>query len=145
MACELCESDGGALVWRDNQCRVVHVAEPGYPGFCRAIWNAHVAEMTDLTEDERARLMRVVFTVEAVLRERLRPGKINLASLGNVTPHLHWHVIPRFRDDPHFPNPIWGALIRQPNPLARTSPDLAAALARELSRLKADRLMDKKT
>jgi len=135
MACELCESDGGALVWRDNQCRVVHVAEPGYPGFCRAIWNAHVAEMTDLTEDERARLMHVVFTVEAVLREQLRPGKINLASLGNVTPHLHWHVIPRFRDDPHFPNPIWGTLIRQPNPLARMSPDLAAALARELSRL----------
>jgi len=135
MKCELCESDGGALVWRDDQCRVVHVAEPGYPGFCRAIWNAHVAEMTDLTEDDRARLMRVVFTVEAVLRERLLPDKINLACLGNVTPHLHWHVIPRFRDDPHFPNPIWGTLIRQPNPRSRTDPELAAALAQKLSRL----------
>ena len=135
MACELCETDGGALVWRDKQCRVVHVAEPGYPGFCRAIWNAHVAEMTDLAKDDRARLMRVVFTVEAVLRARLLPDKINLACLGNVTPHLHWHVIPRFRDDPHFPNPIWGELIRQPNPRARTDPELAAALARELSRL----------
>ena len=135
MSCELCESDGGALVWRDNQCRVVQVAEPGYPGFCRAIWNAHVAEMTELAEDERARLMRVVFTVEAVLRERLLPDKINLACLGNFTPHLHWHVIPRFRDDPHFPNPIWGALIRQPNPQSRTDPELATALARKLSRL----------
>ena len=135
MTCELCDSDGGALVWRDNQCRVVLVAEPGYPGFCRAIWNAHVAEMTDLAEDERARFMRVVFTVEAVLREQLLPDKINLACLGNVTPHLHWHVIPRFRDDPHFPNPIWGALIRQPNPRSRTDPKLAAALARILSRL----------
>ena len=135
MSCELCESDGGALVWRDSQCRVVHVAEPGYPGFCRAIWNAHVAEMTDLAEDERARLMRVVFTVEAVLRERLLPDKINLACLGNVTPHLHWHVIPRFRDDPHFPNPIWGTLIRQPIPRSRTDPELATALARKLSRL----------
>ena len=106
MACELCEDDGGIVIWRNDDCRVVHVDEPGYPGFCRAIWNKHVREMTDLTMDERARFMRVVFTVEAALRELLHPDKVNLASLGNATPHLHWHVIPRFSDDPHFPNPI---------------------------------------
>ncbi len=135
MSCELCESDGGALIWRNEDCRVVGVAEPGYPGFCRAIWNAHVSEMTDLTEAERARLMRVVFTVEAALRELLRPDKINLASLGNVTPHLHWHVIPRFRDDPHFPNPIWGAQVRQPDAPARARADIMKALAGKLSGL----------
>jgi diadenosine tetraphosphate (Ap4A) HIT family hydrolase len=78
------------------------------------IWAAHVKEMTDLPEDARAHFMQVVFAVEAVLREVLRPHKLNLASLGNITPHLHWHVIPRFADDPHFPNPIWGARIRAP-------------------------------
>ena len=51
--------------------------------------------------------------MEAVLRDVLRPHKLNLASLGNITPHLHWHVIPRFPDDPHFPNPIWGTQLRQ--------------------------------
>ena len=107
MACELCEGDGGELIWRDEQCRVVCVQEPGYPGFCRVIWNAHVAEMTDLDGSERTRLMRVVFAVEAGLRALLRPEKINLASLGNLVPHLHWHVIPRYRDDRHFPNAIW--------------------------------------
>lgn len=135
MACELCEGDGGRLIWRGDDCRVVHVDEPGYPAYCRAIWNAHVKEMTDLSAPERARFMRVVFTLEAVLRELLRPEKINLASLGNVTPHLHWHVIARFRDDPHFPNPIWGSPIRQPDSLRRASADIVAALARELSRL----------
>ncbi|MBI3043288.1 MAG: HIT family protein [Betaproteobacteria bacterium] len=135
MACELCETDGGELIWRDAQCRVVRVAEPGYPGFCRAIWNAHIKEMTDLTAAERARLLQVVFALESALRKLLRPDKINLASLGNVTPHLHWHVIPRFRDDPHFPNPVWGSLIRQPDARAHASIDIAAALARELSRL----------
>jgi diadenosine tetraphosphate (Ap4A) HIT family hydrolase len=79
--------------------------------------------------------MLVVFTVEAALRELLRPEKINLASLGNVTPHLHWHVIARFRDDPHFPNPIWGARIRQPDLLAQARGDLAAALSERLSRM----------
>jgi len=135
MACELCESPGGAQIWRDEQCRVVRVDEPGYPGFCRAIWNAHVAEMTDLSDAERAHFMRVVFTLEAALRAQLRPDKINLASLGNVTPHLHWHVIPRYRDDPHFPNPVWSAAIRQPAPRIQAAEAFEKALADRLSRL----------
>lgn len=135
MACELCEGDGGELIWRDEQCRVVCVEEPGYPGFCRAIWNAHVAEMTDLGESERARLMRVVFELEAGLRELLRPDKINLASLGNAVPHLHWHVIPRFRGDPHFPSPIWGAPLRQPGMAQRDLAPIKQALAKRLCRL----------
>ena len=135
MACELCEGDGGIVIWRNDDCRVVRVDEPGYPGFCRAIWNKHVREMTDLTMDERARFMPVVFTVEAALRELLHPDKVNLASLGNATPHLHWHVIPRFVDDPHFPNPIWGARTRQSAPATRAGADIAAALATRLSQL----------
>jgi diadenosine tetraphosphate (Ap4A) HIT family hydrolase len=135
MKCELCEAEGGTPLWRNADCRVVRVEEPGYPGFCRVIWNAHVAEMTDLTETERVRLMRVVFEVEAGLRELLRPDKINLASLGNAVPHLHWHVIPRFRDDPHFPSPIWAPAARAPVPAAGIRPDIAPALAARLSRL----------
>ena len=112
MRCELCDLPGGEVLWRDAVCRVVRVEEPGYPGFCRVIWNAHVKEMTDLAADERTHFVGVVLALEAVLRELLEPDKINLASLGNMTPHLHWHVIPRFRDDPHFPNPIWSPPLR---------------------------------
>ncbi|MDH3286412.1 MAG: HIT family protein [Betaproteobacteria bacterium] len=134
MSCELCDHAGGELLWRDPSCRVVHVDEPGYRGFCRVIWTAHVKEMTDLPEDARAHLMRVVFAVEAVLREMLHPHKLNLASLGNVTPHVHWHVIPRFSDDPHFPNPIWGARLRAPVAASGAQPvaDLRIALAQRL-------------
>jgi diadenosine tetraphosphate (Ap4A) HIT family hydrolase len=65
-----------------------------------------------LSAAERNRLMAVVFAVEQVVREAVQPQKINLASLGNVVPHMHWHVIPRFTDDKHFPNPIWGTTRR---------------------------------
>ena len=133
--CELCEGDGGELLWRDPQCRVVRVNESGYPGFCRVVWNAHVREMTDLDAGERARLMHVVFAVESALRQLLHPHKINLASLGNATPHLHWHVIPRFRGDPHFPNPIWGVELRQPSAVDRDFSTFNQALADWLSRL----------
>lgn len=112
--CELCDTPGGEPIWQDERCRVVLVNEAGYPGFCRVIWTGHIKEMTDLSEPDRAHLMRVVLAVEATLRELLRPDKINLASLGNVVPHLHWHVIPRFAGDPHFPAPIWAAAMREP-------------------------------
>ncbi len=108
MPCDLCETDGGKLLWRDDLCRVVLVADPDYPGFCRVILNRHAREMTDLPPPERARLMDTVFAVEQALRAALAPDKVNLASLGNVTPHLHWHVIPRYILDRHFPNPVWG-------------------------------------
>lgn len=136
MPCELCDSPGGEILWRDAQCRVVLVDDRDYPGFCRVIWHAHVKEMTDLADAERGHLMRVVFAVEAALRQALSPDKINLASLGNVTPHLHWHVIPRYREDPNFPDPIWAAARREgrvvppPGIKERLQAALAAALER---------------
>ncbi len=126
LTCDLCDTPGGALLWGDKRLHVVLVDDPDYAGFCRVIWNAHVKEMTDLDADERSHLMAVTFEVERLLREVLRPDKINLASLGNMTPHLHWHVIPRWPDDPHFPGPIWSA--RQREVPARAFPDLRATL-----------------
>lgn len=127
MSCELCDQPGGELLWQNDLCRVILVNDPHYPGFCRIILNRHLKEMTDLEESERMQVMNVVFAVEAAVRTVLRPDKINLASLGNVVPHLHWHVIPRFTDDRHFPNPIWGE-IKRPDADAHLVPELAATL-----------------
>jgi diadenosine tetraphosphate (Ap4A) HIT family hydrolase len=96
------------------------VDEPGLPGFLRVILNRHVREMTDLPAPEQGRLMAVVLAVEAHVRLSLEPDKMNLASLGNMTPHVHWHVIPRWRDDRHFPGPVWAAARHEaPVPPAR--------------------------
>ncbi|MDZ4098833.1 MAG: HIT family protein [Methylophilaceae bacterium] len=111
--CELCSVAGGELIWQDSFCRVVRVDDIDYPGFCRVILNKHVKEMTDLNATERDRLMSVVFAVEQSVRDIIQPEKINLASLGNVTPHVHWHIIPRFKQDKTFPNPIWGPSRRE--------------------------------
>lgn len=111
--CELCDKPGGELVWEDEFCRVVIVKDDDYPGFCRVILNHHVKEMTDLPISNRKKLMEVVFAVEEAVREIIQPDKINLASLGNMTPHVHWHIIPRFEHDRHFPNAIWGTVQRQ--------------------------------
>ena len=78
-----------------------------YPGYCRVIWRSHVGEVSDLAGPDRRYLMALVFATEAALRQLYAPQKMNLASLGNLVPHVHWHVIPRFIDDPHFPASIW--------------------------------------
>lgn len=111
--CELCATAGGTLLWQNSQCRVVRVLDADYPGFCRVIWQAHVREMTDLAETERLLVMQIVFAVESVVRKLFSPHKINLASFGNMTPHLHWHIIPRWPDDKHFPEPVWGKIQRE--------------------------------
>jgi len=112
MACELCDTDGGVLLWRDERLRIIRIDDADYPMFCRVVWNAHVREMTDLKVPQRQHLMDVVFVLEQALRNLLNPAKINLASLGNQTPHLHWHVIPRFQDDRHFPQPVWAQAVQ---------------------------------
>jgi diadenosine tetraphosphate (Ap4A) HIT family hydrolase len=125
-ACEFCERPGGEVLWQNELCRVVRAEEAGYPAFCRVILARHAREMTDLAPAERSSLMAVVFAVEEAVRETVRPDKVNLASLGNAVPHVHWHVVARFADDPHFPSPVWCEPRRAPS----VSPTREAAAAR---------------
>ncbi|MBV7539902.1 HIT family protein [Acidovorax sp. sic0104] len=118
MSCPLCAEDGGALVWRGERQRVIRANEAGFPGFYRVVWNAHVAEFSDLSAAERNHCMEAVTRVEQALREHLAPTKVNIAALGNMVPHLHWHVIARFDWDSHFPSPVWAAAQR-PSPAQR--------------------------
>ncbi len=124
------------MLWQDDFCRVVLADEPDYPGFLRVVLNRHVRETTDLAPEERSRLMMMVCKTEQVIRDVMRPDKINLASLGNVVPHLHWHVIPRFADDPHFPDPVWGT--RQRDTPHAVPADLDAQLAAAFHSLSMD-------
>lgn len=135
--CELCQNPGGLVLWQGAACRVIRVDEPGYPGFCRVIWTEHVREMSDLDGAQQNLLMAVVFAVEGVVRQLFNPDKINLASFGNMVPHVHWHIIPRWADDPHFPQPIWGVVQRQAirqHPMV-TDETLARALASALANI----------
>ena len=132
--CPLCCPVGELLLWRDDFCRMIQVDEPDYPGYCRVIVNAHLRELTDLDRADQYRLWNVVAAVESTLREIVRPDKINLASLGNQVPHLHWHVIPRWQTDATFPDPIWAPRRRQAAPGCSVIDcrDLAARLRQRL-------------
>ena len=136
--CELCNL-AQMPIYRDAKLSVILVDDAAYPGFCRVIWNEHVKEMSDLAPADRMALNDAVWHVELALRDVMAPGKVNVASLGNMTPHLHWHVIPRYADDAHFPNPVWTEAVRateQPILAARRAllPALAADIVRRLGK-----------
>ncbi len=131
-SCPLCSSAAETRLWSDAFCRVIWVGDADYPGFCRVILNAHVKEMTDLPPLERQRLMDVVFAVETAVREVVKPDKINLASLGNLVPHVHWHVIPRWEADRCFPDAIWAAARREGSVPATSLGPLVEQRLREL-------------
>ncbi|MGE0142212.1 MAG: HIT family protein [Planctomycetota bacterium] len=130
--CPLCAKSPDSVLWRDDALRIIVPEDSGWSGLCRVVWNEHVAEMTDLDEIARGKLMAAVYATERALRVVLAPDKINLASLGNLVPHLHWHVVPRWRDDSHFPAPIWAGAVRGARAL-RLDVDLDARLRRELT------------
>jgi diadenosine tetraphosphate (Ap4A) HIT family hydrolase len=112
----LCESAGGLLLWAGPRFRLIRADEAGFPAFYRIVWNDHVAEFSELGAADRALCMEAVAVVEQCLRDHLAPDKINLAALGNMVPHLHWHVIARFKWDSHFPAPVWASAARTAPP-----------------------------
>ena len=135
MICPLCSpAPHIEILWQDDFCRVVLLNDSDYPAYCRVELLSHIKEMTELTPPDRTRIMDVVFAVETAMHETIKPDKINLASLGNKTPHLHWHVIPRFSDDKHFPNSHWGEAMN-----SAASPNIHA-LSNALKQLLTDKI-----
>jgi diadenosine tetraphosphate (Ap4A) HIT family hydrolase len=112
VGCELCELAAASKVVANDKFSVILADDANYPGFARVIWNEHVREVSDLADADRLLLNDAVWKLEQAVREVMQPLKVNVASLGNVVPHLHWHVIPRYADDAHFPAPVWAAAVR---------------------------------
>lgn len=70
-------------------------------------------ELTDVPKTLRTRLYEVMETIEEEMRAYYKPHKINIAAFGNYLPHLHIHVMARFKEDAYFPEPMWGEKQRE--------------------------------
>jgi diadenosine tetraphosphate (Ap4A) HIT family hydrolase len=142
--CALCGPLEGVSVFEHARLRVIRAvsqAEASYPAFYRVVWREHVCELSDLSASDLAFCMHAVVAVERTLREQLVPAplKINVASLGNMVPHLHWHVIARYAWDAHWPKPVWAAAERAADAATLQSlqaqlPSVEAAMREALGR-----------
>lgn len=136
-SCVLCHEDGGQILFKNALYRIILVNDANYPGYLRIILNSHVKELTDLSDQDSIKVYEALLICERVVRDTMLADKINIASLGNVVPHLHWHIIPRYTNDLHFPNPIWGTITNHAyvpsGELLIRSKELAAKLIKKLA------------
>ena len=91
-------------------CQVRLMNDRSYPWLILIPRKADVEELFDLTVEERARLTEETTHAAKHLRAMTQADKMNVATLGNMVPQLHVHVIARFRNDLAWPKPIWGAM-----------------------------------
>lgn len=84
------------------------VANQTYRGQCMLIFDPrHAARADQLTTEEWTAFCSDLYRSQRAIAEVTQPDHINIESLGNVVPHLHWHIIPRYVDDPRWGMPVW--------------------------------------
>ena len=106
-SCKLCNTSDEEIVWQDKFCRFIIAKEKNLYQVHRVIWNDHITELSFLSKKDLNHIFSQLIKAEKYIIEKLQPHKINIASFGNLVPHLHWHIIPRWRTDPWWPNTVW--------------------------------------
>jgi len=90
-----------------EQCFVLLNRDQFFPGYTFVFAKSHVTELFHLDRQTRQNVMEEVSAVASSLYNLFKPAKINYELLGNMVPHMHWHLVPRFTTDPLWPRPIW--------------------------------------
>jgi diadenosine tetraphosphate (Ap4A) HIT family hydrolase len=101
-----------------------------YRGYTVVVARTHATELFQLAEAEGVQYYRDLLRVARALAAAFAPRKLNYECLGNTVPHLHWHVFPRYADDPHPLRPVW----EHAHPPRTPTPDEAAATIAALRR-----------
>jgi diadenosine tetraphosphate (Ap4A) HIT family hydrolase len=89
------------------RCYVLLNRDQFFPGYTFVVAKEHVTELFQLDRQARTEVLEEVTAVAAALYNLFRPAKMNYELLGNMVPHMHWHLVPRFAGDPLWPRPIW--------------------------------------
>jgi diadenosine tetraphosphate (Ap4A) HIT family hydrolase len=90
-----------------EHCFVLLNRDQFFPGYTFVVTRSHLTELFHLDRHDRQTVMEEVSAVAAALYNLFKPAKINYELLGNMVPHMHWHLVPRFTTDPLWPRPIW--------------------------------------
>ena len=70
-------------------------------------------EMSEVPAHIKLEIYDLLDRIEKEMIAYFSPDKINIASFGNYVPHVHWHIMARFKEDSYFPEPMWGERQRE--------------------------------
>lgn len=113
MNCPLCQLNPKDVIWENASFAVIDARQNDIPGYVRLVAKQHLAEMTDFSLSDQKKIWELLSCIEKVMRQTMHPQKVNLAEFGNMVPHLHWHIIPRYKQDAWFPESVWAPKIRE--------------------------------
>lgn len=119
MECVLCSPESDKILWENERFYIIDASTKDFPLFIRLIPKKHVKELGDLTDEEFEELFFLIRKLDKLVASELNPTKVNWASFGNMTPHLHWHLIARWSDDRYFPECPWGPITKSEYPLSQ--------------------------
>lgn len=108
--CPMCQrwiDDADLRIVEMTHSYVVLNRDQYFPGYTLLFTKEHVTELFHLDRTVRAGLTEEVSRVAEALYGAFSPAKINYELLGNMVPHIHWHIVPRFVSEPLWPRPIW--------------------------------------
>ncbi|MBX9697504.1 MAG: HIT family protein [Alphaproteobacteria bacterium] len=71
-----------------------------YKGYCVLVYRDHVIEPTDLSQDAQSQFFQELMIASGLIQSAFKPHKMNFSCYGNLVPHMHWHLFPRYSDDP---------------------------------------------
>ncbi|MCV6607195.1 MAG: HIT family protein [Campylobacterales bacterium] len=72
-----------------------------------------IKEFSEASLEEKTEIFRLLDLIEKEMINYFNPEKINIAQFGNYLPHLHWHIMARFKEDSYFPEHMWGEKQRE--------------------------------
>lgn len=133
--CPLCKdpSHGCEMVLDGGVTRAYLQPSATFRGYCVLVLKRHAVELDDLTPEERTALIEDIARVGHAIRAICSPAKLNYEILGNIVPHVHTHIIPRYHGDPGWGWPAWDMLPDKakltPEEYARLAEDLRSAIA----------------
>ncbi|SFV80144.1 Diadenosine tetraphosphate (Ap4A) hydrolase and other HIT family hydrolases [hydrothermal vent metagenome] len=87
--------------------------EPSEIPWVKIFTKRKIKEFSECTMQEKTEIFRIIDIIEKSMLVYFDADKINIASFGNILPHVHWHVMARFEADSYFPEPMWGAKQRE--------------------------------
>jgi diadenosine tetraphosphate (Ap4A) HIT family hydrolase len=100
------------VVWRFPHGVALLGAWQYFQGYCILVSRRHAAELNELPPDERRAYLDEMCLLAQAVQTCYRPHKLNYELLGNQVPHLHWHIFPRYLDDPDHLRAVWLAIDR---------------------------------
>ena len=98
----------------ENDLINIQIEESEIP-WLKIFTNKKLKEFSDCSIEIKEEIFSKLDIIEKEMISYYKPEKINIASFGNYVPHVHFHIMARFKEDSFFPEPMWGKKQREAN------------------------------